>query len=282
MTTRRHQGGFSLVELALGLVIVATLLAGLLVPLASQVEQRRWDETRRLLEEAREALLAFAAVNARLPCPATDASNGAEAPPGGGACSVQAGFLPAATLGLSGVDAQGYLSDPFGLVDGTGANSNRIRYAVRSSVDGSFTVGAPPIPNVLTTSGTISGISPVPAGKVSLQVIAGSDGYLTVCARATAVDCTEPGNHRLANGNALAVVFSLGPNGPMVLLPPAEQRFSPDELGNIGNHLTAAPGKLYFVNRPRDSEGVDHFDDQILWISPSTLLARMIAAGTLP
>lgn len=278
MVSQRRQRGFSLIELALGLVIVATLLAGLLVPLATQVEQRRWDETRRLLDDAREALLAFAAVNARLPCPATATSNGAEAPAGGGACSLQAGFLPAATLGMSGVDAQGYLSDPFGLVDSAGANSNRIRYAVRSSVDASFAVGA--IANPLTTTGSISGVSPLPAGKVSLQSIAGSDGYLSVCAftRAAAADtsCTGSGNYALANGNAVAVVFSLGPNGP------APASFSADELENTGDHLTAATGKLYFVSRPRDSAGTDQFDDQIVWISPSTLLARMIAAGTLP
>lgn len=282
MTSARRQGGFSLIELALGLLIVATLLAGLLVPLAAQVEQRRWDETRRQLEDAREALLAFAAVNGRLPCPASDTSNGTEqfasgspaGSPADGKCATQAGFLPAVTLGLSGVDSQGYLSDPFGMVDGTGANSNRIRYAVRSSADASFVVGA--IANPLTKTGAISGVSPVPAGKVSLQSIAGSDGYLTVCARATPADCTEAGNYKLANGNAVAVIFSLGPNGPTPAL------FGNDELENTGDHLTAAAGKLYFVSRPRDGAGADQFDDQIVWISPSTLLARMIAAGTLP
>lgn len=280
MISRRSQGGLSLIELAIGLVIVATLLAGLLVPLASQVDQRRIKETSRLLEEAREALLAFAAVNGRLPCPATDTSRGIETFTGlgNGACAYQTGFLPAVTLGMSGVDAQGYLSDPYGLVNGSGANTNRVRYAVRSSADATFMIGG--VPNPLTRSGKISGLSPLPANTVSLQSIASSDGYLSVCAfaRAAANDtsCTGTGNYALANGNAVAVIFSLGPNGPF----PAS--FSNDELENTGDRLSDATVKLFFVSRPRDTAGTDQFDDQIVWISPSILLSRMIAAGTLP
>ena len=60
--------GFSLVELAVVMTIVAFLLGGLLYTLSAQTEQRNFEETRRRLDQARELILAFAIVNGRLPC----------------------------------------------------------------------------------------------------------------------------------------------------------------------------------------------------------------------
>ena len=102
------------------LLVVAILAAGLTVPLAAQVQMRRHEETRRILDEAREALLGFAAAHARLPCPASAASRGEESfAPGGdagnGRCShFHDGFLPAATLGLAPLDDEGFLRDAWG------------------------------------------------------------------------------------------------------------------------------------------------------------------------
>jgi prepilin-type N-terminal cleavage/methylation domain-containing protein len=285
MKSRLAQAGFSLVELAIGLVIVATLLSTLLIPLARQIEQRRTAETQRLLSEAREALLTFAAVNRRLPCPATAASNGAEVFDSGGTaangeCAFEAGFLPAATLGLSGVDPQGYLSDPFGEAGVGGTNTNRIRYAVRSSQDGSFLVDG--VANPFTATARISGTTPQPAGTVSLQSIASGTGYLTVCAfkRANAADTSCTGtkatvtNYPLANGNAIAVLYSLGENGPRGV-------FGPDETENANDHLLATPDR-FFVSRAAGNVAGDEYDDLVVWISPTALLSRMLAAGALP
>ncbi len=113
--------GFTLTELAVVLFIVALLIGGMLVPLAGQDDIRRNRETLSLLNEAREALIGFAAARGRLPCPAVEGATGVEAPAGGGACAVAEGFLPAATIGLSPVDGQGYAVDAWG---------ERIRYAV--------------------------------------------------------------------------------------------------------------------------------------------------------
>jgi prepilin-type N-terminal cleavage/methylation domain-containing protein len=71
--------GFSLLEIALALAILAIGLAALAVPLASQVQVRRMDEARRQLAEARDAVLGFAAAHGRMPCPATMATRGHEA-----------------------------------------------------------------------------------------------------------------------------------------------------------------------------------------------------------
>lgn len=296
MNSRHSQSGFSLVELAIGLVIIATLLSTLLIPLARQIEQRRTSETQRLLSEAREALLTFAAVNRRLPCPATDASNGAEVFDAGGTaangeCAFEAGFLPAATLGLSGLDPQGYLSDPFGEAGAGGSNSNRIRYAVRASQDSSFVVDG--VANPFTASGRISGTTPQGAGTVSLQSIATSAGYFSVCAfkRANAADTACTGtkayvdNYYLANRNAVAVLISLGENGPRgvdTYVPPDElTKYGPDELENTNDHLAATPDRFFVSRAPGNVRG-DEYDDMVVWISPTALLSRMLAAGALP
>ena len=66
----RRQSGFSLVELAVVLTIVALLLSSLMWTLSAQTEQRARDETTRRLEQGKELLLSFAIVYGRLPCPA--------------------------------------------------------------------------------------------------------------------------------------------------------------------------------------------------------------------
>jgi len=48
--------GFTLIELAIVLVIVTILIGGLAVPLSAQIQARRIAETKKTLEEAREAI----------------------------------------------------------------------------------------------------------------------------------------------------------------------------------------------------------------------------------
>src|ERR1035437_4340677 len=117
--------GFTLVELAIVLVIVALILGTGLTLLSAQQEQRRIEDTNARLSDAREALIGFAIANGRLPCPASATSNGVESyvgVVGGSSCTnFYNGFLPAATLGLTPADSQGYAINAW---------SNRIRYAV--------------------------------------------------------------------------------------------------------------------------------------------------------
>ena len=55
-----RQPGFTLIELAIVLVIVTILVGGLAMPLSAQIEARRIGETRKTMEEAREAILGYA------------------------------------------------------------------------------------------------------------------------------------------------------------------------------------------------------------------------------
>jgi prepilin-type N-terminal cleavage/methylation domain-containing protein len=102
--------GFTLVEMAIVLVILGLLLAGLLMPLSAQVDQRKISETQKAMDEIRDALIGFAVANGRLPCPAISAGNGQEDVTGG-VCTggKRVGFIPWATLGVSKLDAWGHI-----------------------------------------------------------------------------------------------------------------------------------------------------------------------------
>lgn len=101
------QKGFSLIELAIVLVVVALLLGGLLVPLTMQMEQQRIRETQKAIEEIKEALIGFAIVNHYLPCPALSATNGGEGPRVGNECVPRVGYVPWGALGASKLDGWG-------------------------------------------------------------------------------------------------------------------------------------------------------------------------------
>ena len=119
-----HSDGFTLTELTIVLVIVALLVGGLVLPLSAQREARNIGETKRQLAEIKEALMGFAVANGRLPCPAKSDDLHAEEKLQNlttGECALWSGFLPAASLGITPVDAQGYAVDAW---------NNRIRYAI--------------------------------------------------------------------------------------------------------------------------------------------------------
>lgn len=61
--------GFSLVEMAMVLLIVSLLIGGLLTPLSGQMTQQQIKQTNATLQEMKEALVGFAITQGRLPCP---------------------------------------------------------------------------------------------------------------------------------------------------------------------------------------------------------------------
>jgi prepilin-type N-terminal cleavage/methylation domain-containing protein len=99
------QGGFTMVELAIVLIIVGLLLSSLMSPLTAQIDQRNYNETQQQINEIREALIGFAVANGRLPRPATSLADGTENPAlcvDDAACT---GFIPWTTLGIKKTDA---------------------------------------------------------------------------------------------------------------------------------------------------------------------------------
>ena len=169
MTTQR---GFTLIELAIVLVIVTILIGGLAVPLSAQIQARRIAETQKTLEEAREAILGFAMTTPattptkrRLPCPDTD-GNGTQNLDGSGNCVASNGLLPWVDLGTAAQDAWG----------------NRLRYAVTSpladSSPGFPTSPAPAQPLVICNSHTCSPVSPDVANNIAFVLVSlGPNGW---------------------------------------------------------------------------------------------------------
>ena len=110
---RHAQRGFTLAELAIVLIIITILAAARLVPIGGQIESRQRKQTDDALERIEAALIGFAILNRRLPCPTnqTDpsaADYGEEDVDGAGQCVTTAeGMLPWRTLGLGPTDVWG-------------------------------------------------------------------------------------------------------------------------------------------------------------------------------
>ena len=158
-TRRDACAGFSLVELAIVLIIVGLLLGSVMPPLSAQIDQKNYRATELQIAEIREALLGFAATNGRLPRPATSATAGEEKPTPCASDAACTGFIAWATLGVRKIDAwnkllrysvtPAYANAPFNLAtngnkkvqtrDDTGATS----YLVGSA--GSCTSCAPAV-----------------------------------------------------------------------------------------------------------------------------------------
>jgi len=115
--------GFSLVELAVAVAIIALLLAGALIPLSTQIDVRNSADTQRSMESIRDAIIGFAQANGRLPCPAnggtpagtvdtttwaTPVNAGAEQwDPNNNRCYIAFGVVPWTSLGVAETDAWG-------------------------------------------------------------------------------------------------------------------------------------------------------------------------------
>ncbi len=101
----KNQFGFSLIEIAMVLLIISLIISSLLLPLSIQREQIKLKSTQQDLETIKESLLGFLVINNRLPYPASNPEIGMET----SSLNGQEGYLPWATLALdsSKTDAWG-------------------------------------------------------------------------------------------------------------------------------------------------------------------------------
>lgn len=178
----KTNAGFSLVEMAVVLVILGFVIAALLLPLQAQRNQLFQSQTENQLEIARKALIGFAQAKGRLPCPAIAASKGIEDPiPITGTCTAPVGFLPAATLGIQPTNEDGFAIDGW---------NNPLRYAVTT----------------ISTGGTASPDFTA-SNEMSVVGIANLAPNLQVCENASGADCSAT---KYLTNNAVAVVYSTG------------------------------------------------------------------------
>ena len=101
---RQYQQGFSLLEMAVVLVVLGLILGGVLMPLSTQMEKQDRDETQTILEDIQDALIGYAMANGRLPCPDTDNDGVMNM---AGNCTNNQGTIPWVDLGVGKEDAWG-------------------------------------------------------------------------------------------------------------------------------------------------------------------------------
>ena len=274
------QRGFTLAELAISMIIIALLIGGLLGPIGRQVDQSHVNTTQKQLEDIKEALLGYAVINRRLPCPDLT-GDGLEdrltAGVNAGACgdpligSVQVlGTLPWATLNFTESDAW----------------NTRFGYRVASE----FSVTSdPPLPASVT-----SGLS-FAAATTGNIVINQRNANKTTTLLAGGANANPPG--------AVAIVWSFGKNGyggtqAGGTVRAAVPAVNTDETTNAttnANPTLAAGGSAalaFIVRTPKDAATpcsdtagaaqMCEFDDQLLWLSANTVISRMVTAGRMP
>jgi type II secretory pathway pseudopilin PulG len=251
MNRYTHERGFTILEQAVSLSVIALVLGSIMVPLQTQVENRKVDETRRALDLAQEMLAGYAVANGYFPCPADAASKGQEAQGANhatGSCPTYHGFLPAALLGFKPTDAEGYAMDAWE------SRFNRVRYAVSDR-----TVGG--VSNAFTRA---NGMRSVPLASL------GASAFFHICQSgdgASAIDC---GTAVTLASNAVAVVWSVGPNA-MSGGTSVHEAQNPNPNGGSADRV--------FVSRTPSTVQGHEFDDIVTWIPMTALLNRLVVAG---
>lgn len=231
MNRHRSQRGFSLIELAIVLVILGLLIGSGFAALTAATEQARRSEAERQLIHVRDALYGFAMSQGRIPCPDDPGAPDGNEDLTGGSCDFTGGALPWVDLQLGRRDAWGSL----------------LRYRVD--------------PDYADTNSS-------PAFGL------GDEGNLEV----------RDADNNIIVDSAPAVVVSFGPQGSQVwtdagyTCPAAGTNgFSADENENCNDDFRF----IYAEYRPPDATG-GRFDDVVVWVPNTVLLARMVDAGLLP
>ena len=256
-----------MVEMAIVLVIVGLLMGSFIGSFSNRIETTRRDDTRKIIEEIESAILGFASASGRLPCPTTTTGSGLEQPVGGGACTLQYGFVPGRTLGLNGA----YNKDKL-LTDSWG---NPIRYSVTNANVGGWAFTSPP-----------GGGGMVDIGMNNLVPdLVVCDGDST-----SGVSCAGGANTLI--DTAVFIVLSLGNDGSNFVAPAApnsDQGENASEVAvvaNVGGENVAYTVGNNRVFVSKDYSSVDspagQFDDLIIWASQYVLYSRMMEAGQLP
>ncbi len=253
MKIYQKQIGFTLVEMAIVIVILGLLLTAFLVPLQAQRSVAFQLETENILRNSKQALLGFSQTNGRLPCPATIIGGGEPSPDGtgtenqnpvgSGVCKSQIGFLPASTLGIQPTDDAGFALDAW---------NNRIIYAVTNADANAF-----------TKSGDMNDLG-----------LSNLNPDLSVCSTSTGTTAAAcSGTSKTLINNAVVVVYSTGATGALA-------SGGADENEN-SIPLVAGIDKVFVSHDIRANDPNGEFDHLVVWLSPYVLYNEMIRAGQL-
>ena len=234
--------GFTLIEVAIVLLIVGFLLGVIITPMSAQRETLKIKQAREELKVIEEALYGFVIANERLPCPAVPGS-GAAAPDISGTCTNpnSRGFVPSTTLGLSGTfNCDELLLDPWG---------NPYRYSVTKANADAFTTNIPAV--------GVAALAP------NLDICNGSGCPVTL------------------TNEAVAVIYSMGSNWTALGGADETENGETTIAGTCGLANYFVSNDDIYVHRGRIEAGANQFNDILIWISGNILYAKMVAAGVL-
>lgn len=288
-----NQRGFSLIEIALVLVIVGLALGGIMSALGPQLENKKVSDTQARIKEASDAIVAFAMVNGRLPCPAAlpstvvAANRGFADPanPARGLCTNFEGFVPARTLGLGeqgvGGVSEGLIQDAWGF--GLRYRVARVVYSLTGNQPVPFDCSggaandcfpltqANGIRNAYYTP-AVAAAPPVAAAAAVVTPIPAA-GQLQICNTSTGITPANCSAAAPALAQAVYIVWSTGRSGSISQ--------GVDEDANL---IIGIPNDVTYVSHERrDAGGLGGaFDDILFWMPANTLTGNMIRAGVLP
>lgn len=289
--------GFTLVELVVVLMIVAVLLTSALIPLSTQVALRAISDTQRTMDEIKEAIIGYAQANGRLPCPAdgtiaAGSLNAGVEQYAANVCTTTFGVVPWTTLGVSEADAWG----------------RRFSYRVSPAF-------ADALPPATTTWQTTNPPSPATQSPPCTPSQNPTLSTFALCTLGDVAVFNPTDANKVVASTAIAtnipvIIISHGKNGygayqrsgiRVAGTNDADGNGVPDqnthETANAIGTTTAIPtggvASFAFYSRsitPETSTCNDttagvafcEFDDVVAWISPSTLITRMVSAGRLP
>lgn len=267
MYRKTGNDGFTLIELAMVLFIVALILGGVLTPLSTRLEQANRKQAQEVLKEIKESLIGYALVNGHLPCPdcplaananciAAVSDDGVEdGMTLGGAvasrvssdfntCTIQVGHVPWVTLGVPEFD-------PWG---------RHYVYSVTQTVAGGFADD---------NDGTNNALCSSKAG-ISFQLC--STGDMTIMNW----DVTNNIRGNIVAQNIPILIFSYGTDGqPFGGTAPA----AASELDNWWTDSLPPTQDRTFIS---NDYVANQFDDLVQWITTPELMYRMVTAERLP
>jgi len=300
------QRGFTLIEMAIVLVIITILIGGLAMPLSAQIQARRIAETKKTLEEAREAIIGYA-MNHIATVPATctciykadTTLNISDAPPDtlddpDSTCPISLCpstgtttlTLPIARHFLPCPDLTQNDPEPDEDNDGDGNLSD-----LNNGREDRYKTGA------IGTCASRSGNLPWVTLSTATQDAWGNRflyaATYAYAASSTGFSNTDTGNHQICSASGCAtstvvatevpvVVLSHGPNGWGALSvngTTLQLPTSDDEKKNINANFN-----FNFVSRTPSKAGdaAGEFDDLVVWISDGLLRSRVCPSGGCP
>ena len=284
--------GFTLIEMAIVLVIVTILIGGLAMPLSAQIQARRIAETKKVLEEAREAIIGYAMSNTTSTCKCAYISDILDDSPAT-TCPINLCPTLTGTATLT-IPPRHFLpcpdlmqNDPEESVDNDGdgslrdLNNGREDRYIAGPNEGECATLSGNLPWV--TLGTASQdawgnrlrytVTGTFADK-SIGLPGTGGGDLQVCSTSGCVTVDVA-------GNVPAVLVSHGPNGWGARS--IHNKMLADPTSDDENENTNASNNFFVSRSPsRAGDAAGEFDDLVKWISADQLRGRICPAGGCP